>query len=315
MSNKLKEYILSDNILDSFTRALGNENPAPYISSVLLLIKNSDNKALQNCTPESIVIAALRAATLKLSVDPAHKHAYLVPYGGKATLIVGYKGLIEMATRTGLYRYIHAAEHKPGMGVEIDPFTGKPALIIDDDLPGGWSASFEMLNGYSKTVFMSYQQIEEHKKKFAKGYDHKDSTWVTNPKAMQRKTLIRKLLQDWGTLGKGEKEALNAIENDDNVFEVIDLQAEIESKSIPATIRAWDDKGLQGAVEAGYIIDKDRAREVLAGSVVRGDAPPENVIFWLKQYRAGRDLDETQQLATMTSNTKYIKFLKEARNG
>jgi recombination protein RecT len=75
-----------------------NNTAAAYISSVIIAVGASE--ALQQCTPKSIAVSALRAATLGLSVDPALGKAYLVPFKNEATLVVGYKGLIDLATRT-----------------------------------------------------------------------------------------------------------------------------------------------------------------------------------------------------------------------
>ena len=105
MSNKseIVEYMRSDIVRERFADALGAErNAAPYITSVLLAVANSDK--LQECSYQSIYTSALRAATLRLSCDQSTGQAYLVPYGKNATLIVGYKGLYDLAIRTGRYR-------------------------------------------------------------------------------------------------------------------------------------------------------------------------------------------------------------------
>ena len=105
---QIRNYFHHEQVLDNFHQALGSENSAgAYIASVLIQVRM--NWKLMECDLTSIYASALRAATLRLSVDPATKQAYLVPYGKICTLIVGYKGLYDMAIRTGRYNLIHTS--------------------------------------------------------------------------------------------------------------------------------------------------------------------------------------------------------------
>jgi recombination protein RecT len=213
---KISSYMQSETIKARFAEVVGNRNAAAYIASVILAVANDDTGNLKQCQPSSIYVSALRAATLRLSVDPSTGQAYLVPFKDKATLIVGYKGLQDMAVRTGNYRYINTSPIYDGEGVEIDRITGAAKLIGGRTGRNivGWLASFEMLNGFSKVLYMTIDEIHAHAKKFSRGYESKSArnVWVTNTDEMERKTVLRLLLRKWGYLDPVDVATLEQVE-------------------------------------------------------------------------------------------------------
>ena len=84
-----RAYLRSPQMIERFAEVVGKNNAGAYISSALLAVANND--ALQKCRPDSIAVSALRAATLRLSCYPGIGEAYLVPFSGSATLVIGYK--------------------------------------------------------------------------------------------------------------------------------------------------------------------------------------------------------------------------------
>jgi recombination protein RecT len=199
MANELALQMKKDTVIERFSEITGGERQANvFIASVLLAVK--DNKAIEDCTPTSVIKSALRAATLRLSVDPALKQAYLVPYSGRATLQLGWKGLYDMAMRTGKYRFINVAEIRPGYTVEFDLISGAASVERKEGSEGGWVASFELApkwGGMGKSLFMTHSEIQSHKEKYAKGHNRSDSAWNTSLLQMERKTVLRNLLQTW----------------------------------------------------------------------------------------------------------------------
>jgi recombination protein RecT len=214
----------SDEIRAKFAEVLGDHNVGAFISSVMIAVMNSEK--LQECTPVSIFMSALRAATLRLSVDPSLGQAYLVPYAKIATLIPGYKGLMDLAVRTGKYRYIHVDHIYEGEVIEEDrisglhKITGGPTSGSSKTI--GWIAAFQMMNGYSKTLYMTVEEIHAHAKKYnLNGYDNPKGLWKKDPAVMERKTALRTLLRKWGYMDPTDSAVLAEIEGD-----VIDGQAE-----------------------------------------------------------------------------------------
>ena len=214
MSNDLAVQMKSDAVLERFAAVTGGEHQAQvFVASVLIAVK--DNQALEKCTVTSIIKSAMRAATLRLSVDPALKQAYLVPYGGNATLQPGWKGLYDMAMRTGKYRFINVAEIKPGFTVEFDLISGHAKVERDADSKGGWVASFELTpkwGGMGKSLYMTHSEIQEHKERYSKGHNRQDSAWNTALPQMERKTVLRNLLQTWGVFDDADQAVLAEIE-------------------------------------------------------------------------------------------------------
>jgi recombination protein RecT len=199
----LREYIRSDEIQLRFADIVGRQNVGSYISSVMIAVANSE--ALQKCEMKSIVSSALRAATLKLEVDPGIGYAYLVPYGSQANLIIGYKGLHQMAVRTGKYRYINVEEVWEGETATTERFTGVVTITgtpKNKEKAIGIVAYFELLKGYKKFLYMTMEEIEAHAKKFSKSYgmDSKNNVWKTNRRSMEKKTVLRLLLTRWADL-------------------------------------------------------------------------------------------------------------------
>jgi len=215
--NAITKYMRNETVISRFAEVVGNERGArSYISSVMLAVANDQTGNLQACKPESVYVAALRAATLSLSVDPATGQAYLVPFAGNATLIVGYKGLIDMAVRTNKYRYINVGPVYEGETVEENRISGFHSLSGSktSDKIIGWIGAFEMFNGYGKTIYMTVEDIHAHKTKFSKGYNRKDSAWNTNTEQMEKKTVLRLLLRRWGYLDPADIQMLEEIEKD-----------------------------------------------------------------------------------------------------
>jgi len=215
---KVGNYFQNDLVRARFREIMGGSASA-YISSVLLAV--SDSEALQKCNVQSIYSAALRAATLRLSVDPSIGQAYLVPFQDKAVLVVGYKGLHDMAVRTGKYRYINVAPIYNGECADEDRMTGFHKITGQriDNTVIGWIAGFEMYSGYGHTMYMTVDEIHDHAKKYSKSYNSPKGRWTTDTAKMERKTVLRLLLRRWGYLDPSDAAALAETEAESSVIE------------------------------------------------------------------------------------------------
>ena len=150
---KTKMILRSSESLSRFAEVIGSERGAQaYISSVLIACAQSDQ--LQECTTQSIITSAMRAATLKLSVDPALGQAYMIPFKQKATFVIGYKGLSQLALRTGKYRHIHVSVIYDGQEIiedqlrGIHSIKGLPNFEKGKWIPKGYMLYFELRDGY-----------------------------------------------------------------------------------------------------------------------------------------------------------------------
>ena len=187
-------------VMKKLNDVLGSEKKASaFISSVISVSQN--NKLLRNAQPMTILSSAMVAATLDLPIVPTLGMAYIVPYGGSATFQIGYKGLLELAMRSGEFKNIIDEVVYEGQLISKNKFTGE--YIFDEDAKVsdkiiGVMARFDLINGYSKTIFWSIEEINAHARKFSQAYKRgKDSPWQSDFEAMAKKTVLKSLLNKY----------------------------------------------------------------------------------------------------------------------
>ena len=210
---ELKSLMHSDAIRMKFAEALNSKQVGGFISNVLITV--AENEALQRCTPVSIIAAALRAATMRLSVDLTSGQAYLVPFKDRCTLVVGYRGLIHLALRTGRYRYLNVGNVYQGEVVTEDRLTGLHSLqgpCTSKEIIGHLFY-MEMTNSFKKTMYMSCSECEEHGRRHSRSYHLEKSVWKTDPHKMHAKTLIRLCITQYGYLEPADMQSLAADES------------------------------------------------------------------------------------------------------
>jgi recombination protein RecT len=166
---------------------------------------------LAKCEPKTILYCGLKAAALNLPLDNSLGFAYAVPYGGKAQFQIGYKGLIQLAQRTGQLKRVNVIEVRQGELKSWNPFTEEIEIEISDDardkLPViGYAAMFELINGFQKTSYWSKEKVTNHAKRFSKTFSN--GPWKTDFDAMAKKTVLKDLLSKWGPLSTEIQEAV-----------------------------------------------------------------------------------------------------------
>jgi recombination protein RecT len=215
---RVKSYILSPEVKDRFQEMMGS-NGIYYLNQVMILVANSDD--LQKCEPKSILIAAMRAASLRLSVDPGQGQAWIIPYGDVATFQVGYKGVYELALRTNKYRFINVIDVYEGEEVIENRMTG--IHMLNGKRTGNKVIArmlyFQLVSGFEKTFVMTIEEIEAHAKHYSKAYTGKNSQkskWNDpheRPK-MERKTVLINGLRRWGVFNEDDLSMLDQIESE-----------------------------------------------------------------------------------------------------
>ena len=215
---KIMAYGRSPEVVKAFKEVLGAEAPM-YIQSAITAVQS--NPDLHVCSPRSIYSAALRAATLRLSCDPAIGHAYIVPRRNhgkwEAQFQAGWRGIQHMALRTGQYQYINVSKVYDGEEVQEDRITGELSITGQPKIPKkdiGLIASFGLVNGYRKSIYMSYEELEAHGRRYSKSYGKPDSIWTTNKELAYHKTIILKLLRTYGMLSPHDVALLESEDND-----------------------------------------------------------------------------------------------------
>ena len=193
---------------------LGKRAPQ-FISSVVTMAANDTmlSKVVASA-PQTIITSALKAAALDLPIDPALGTAYVVPFKNKvkkpdgsdyyrdeATMIVGWKGLVQLAQRTGLYKRINADFVYEGETIVDDRISGD--IRIEGEKTSekviGYFAYFQLVNGFEKCVCWTREKVAAHEAKHRKG-QYQSKAWRDDFDAMGRKTVLRELISKWGPL-------------------------------------------------------------------------------------------------------------------
>ena len=235
----IENWVESENIKQKFREVL-DKGAGAFVTSILSLVKSTPQLAAAE--PKTIISAAMTAATLKLPIDPNLGFAYIIPYGKEAQFQMGYKGYIQLAMRTGQYKTINASVVYEGQVEGVDFITGE--IIRGEkksDKVVGYVAYFELINGFSKMVYMTKEEMLRHAQTFSKSFSRSSSVWKTNFDAMGLKTVIRRLISKYGIMsiemqGAGLATALSADKEYDHLAEqnVTPLEAAADVQTIEA---------------------------------------------------------------------------------
>lgn len=194
----LKSMLSNESVKARFKEILGKKS-AGFVSSIISVANN--NKLLQSCEPQSIMNAAVVAATLDLQINPSLGFAYIVPYGKVATFQIGYKGIINLALRTGQYQKIEVNEVYEGEIKKVNRFTGEYEFgERTSDTVVGYMAYFKLVNGFEKFLYMTKEECEAHGKKYSQTYKRGTGLWLTEFDSMSKKSCIKMLLSKFGIL-------------------------------------------------------------------------------------------------------------------
>lgn len=212
MSNQLarrsqysvKQLLSADAVKAKFDDVLGKK--APQFTTSLINVVNSNYK-LKKADANSVIASALVAASLDLPVNPSLGYMYIIPYGNTAQPQIGYKGYIQLAQRSGQYKHLNAIPVYEGELKSWNPLTEEveyePKQDRDtNEQPIGYLGYMELLNGFSKTVYWTHKQIDDHRKEFSEsgGKDTPKGVWKDHYDAMALKTVLRNLLTKWGPM-------------------------------------------------------------------------------------------------------------------
>lgn len=215
LNTMLNAFLDREGMNKRFNELLGKRTPQ-FVSSLVTLINATPQlqKAFYEA-PITIVQSALKAATHDLPIDPSLGYAYIVPFNNKqsdgskraeAQFILGYKGMIQLALRTGVYKTINVSDVRVGEVQSYDRLKGEIDIkwIEDDDereqTPiAGYAGYYKLINGTEHTIYMTVKQIDAHEKKHRKG-QYRGKGWNDDYDAMCQKTVLRKLLSKWGIM-------------------------------------------------------------------------------------------------------------------
>ena len=239
---KKQEVILAFNkvvnggyIQNQLTTIMG-KNAGSFTSSMIELFSQDSN--LQECDPKAVVMEAMKAAALHLPLSKSLGRAYVLPFKNKGvatpTFVIGWKGLVDLAVRTGQYETINAICIYKGEMTGQDKLSGFIKLdgARESNEIVGYLGYFKLTTGFTKMVFMTVEQMAHYGKTFAPTLKFNKITeeelvkkaqeqsehgpqagavgWFGDFNAMGLKTVVRKVLS-WGPMSI---ELQNAIAQD-----------------------------------------------------------------------------------------------------
>ena len=246
------------------------ENKGTFTTS-LMELATSDEKLLQ-CAPNALMAEALKAASLHLPLNKQLGQCYILPFKNHGvmtpTLVVGTKGYLQLAMRTGKYETINSDVVYEGELKGYDKVTGNLDLsgVRTSNVPIGYFAYMKMKNGFSKLLYMSLAEVCLYAKQYSPTVKFSEKAtpatlkelalkqaasgvsdgvgWYSNFESMALKTVLRRLLSKWGELSIENNDILNideapsAEQQRDEEFaeakEVIEVDAETGEIKQPA---------------------------------------------------------------------------------
>jgi recombination protein RecT len=245
-----------------------------FLASVLSIV--SQDEKLAQCDPNSILIAALKAATLDLPIEPSLGQAYIVAYGGKdgykAQFQPGWRGFVQLALRTDQYTHLNVTEIYEGEEIIQNRLTGAITLNgkRSSDRITGYCGYFRLKNGFEKFLYMTVPELDAFGKRYSKSYSFNNSAWKTNTDDMYRKTVLKQLLSKYGLLSIDH--ALSEAVKVDN--EVDSVLAEVRDVTQEPVAEKEEKVGKKRQKTAAPISADPVTGEILPGNP-RPTEPPE----------------------------------------
>jgi recombination protein RecT len=170
-------------------------------------------------SPMTVIQSTLKAATFDLPIDQNLGYAYIIPFNNtkkdgngnehkvcEANFVIGWKGMHQLAMRTGAYKKINITDIREGELKSFNRLTEDIEIdfIEDEDEREskkiiGYVGYYRLVNGAEKTIYMTIKQIENHEKRHRKG-QYMTKNWRTDFDEMARKTVYRRLIGKWGVM-------------------------------------------------------------------------------------------------------------------
>lgn len=244
-------FLTGEGVQKQINSIMGGVNGQRFMTAMLSVVSN--NPKIAECEHSSILSSALIGESLKLSSHPSLGQYFIVPFNDfhnqrkVATFQLGYKGYIQLALRSGVYKKLNVVEVKEGEYVSYNKFTEdfEYKYIEDDEAreaapTAGYYAMFEYMNGFTKSLYWSKKKMELHAKKYSKAYENdikkgtSYSFWTTDFDGQGLKTMIRQLISRWGVMSVDLQKAFEAdSEIIETNVEVVKEEKQVKTKTEP----------------------------------------------------------------------------------
>lgn len=200
----VQELLNSPTIQQKLKEILG-KRASVFATSVVQITQS--NSMLATAEPQSIIGAAMTAATLDLPLNNSLGLAWIVPfrekqkdgsYLVKAQFQIGYKGFKQLAMRSGQFIRMNTSDVRDGELKHRDILTGELEFeTIQDEKERakskiiGYVSYFELKNGFKSFYYMTVGEIEIHAKRFSQSYKSGYGVWKDDKGKMSEKTVSK----------------------------------------------------------------------------------------------------------------------------
>lgn len=230
-------FLTNEFVKKKIFETVGSMDAQRFMTNILSAVTN--NETLQECNQMSILNCAFLGQSLNLIPSPQLGQYYMVPfntkvgidengqniYAKKVSFVLGYKGYLQLAIRSGKYKDIGVLEIREGEYKGRNRSTGKHEFefIQDDDEREskpiiGYMAYYEYLNGFTKAIYWTKEKMLNHADKYSPAFSKKayekilngeipqkdmwrySSFWYKDFDGMAYKTMLRQLISKWGIM-------------------------------------------------------------------------------------------------------------------
>lgn len=169
----------------------------------MVLSALSATPKLAECSPQSFLAAMMTAAQLGVEPNTALGQAYLLPYRNHGNMEcqfqLGYKGLIDLAYRSGEVSVIqaHTVHENDVFDYELgmDPKLRHVPAKADRGEAVAYYAMFKTKDGGYGFEVMSVDDVQRHAQRYSKSYGSGSSPWRSNFDEMAKKTVLKRALK------------------------------------------------------------------------------------------------------------------------
>lgn len=198
----LKDYVMA--MQNQIAKALPKVITPERFTRIALTALSSTPK-LAECDRNSFLGGLMQAAQLGLEPNTPLGQAYLIPFNNRKKGIVecqfqiGYKGLIDLAYRSGEMASIYAHAVHEGDDFEYEygldqKLVHKPAST-NRGKPVCYYAVWKLKTGGYGFGVMSVEDVAAHAQKYSQAYSYSSSPWKTEFDEMAKKTVLKAVLK------------------------------------------------------------------------------------------------------------------------
>lgn len=168
--------------------------------AIQLLTANQYAAGVAVKNPVSVQNALRNASAIGISLNPANKHAYLVPRSGAICLDISYMGLMHLAQSTGSIEWgqaklVYAADTYVNQGIDKAPLHQYPAFGQRGSIIGVYCV-VKTASGDYLTEEMSIDQVHAVRSR-SESFKKNSGPWVTDYEEMIRKTVVKRANKYW----------------------------------------------------------------------------------------------------------------------